>query len=146
VERSEISHCAHAHARYRGNGGDYDLVAPARHCPSRSISESTGLCSNRLAAFRSSLRGTQRWSVFYAKCRRVTDGARTRDLRSHNPYEQLCLRPTISRSVAYLSRKSGIRGAGYPCVSGCVLASIAAALLPFGVFRQYGARELSRAF
>jgi len=76
----------------------------------------------------------------------VTDGARTRDLRSHNPYEQLRLRPTMSHYDAYISRKFDIRGAGYPCVSGCVLASIAAALLPFGVFRQHGARELSSAF
>jgi hypothetical protein len=33
----------------------------------------------------------------------VTDGARTRDLRSHNPCEQLRIRPSTFRSVAYLS-------------------------------------------
>ena len=60
----------------------------------------------------------------------VTDGARTRDLRSHNPYEQFRMCPARSSCVAYLSRIIYIRGTGYPRVSGCVLASIAAALLP----------------
>src|SRR5215211_5844407 len=69
-------------------------------------------------------------SLTYAESKRVTDGTRTRALRSHNPYEQLRIRPTIFCCVAYLSRKSSLRGAGCPCVSGCVLASIAAALLP----------------
>src|SRR5215208_4656988 len=82
----------------------------------------------------------------YAEYGRVTDGARTRDLRSHNPYEQFRMRPTRSRCVAYLSRITYIRGAGHPRVSGCVLASIAAALLPFSVFRQHSPRELSIAF
>jgi len=66
----------------------------------------------------------------YAEYERVTDGARTRDLRSHNPKEQVRIRPTLSCCVAYLSRKASLRGAGCPCVSGSVLESIAAALLP----------------
>jgi hypothetical protein len=60
----------------------------------------------------------------------VIDGTRTRDLWSHNPYEQFRISPTKSCCVAYLSRKPSIRGAVHPCVSRCVLGSIAAALLP----------------
>jgi hypothetical protein len=60
----------------------------------------------------------------------VTDGARTRDLRSHNPYEHVRVCPNPSWYVAYIGREPYVRGVGHPYVSGCVLASIAAALLP----------------
>jgi hypothetical protein len=41
--------------------------------------------------------------LIYAKQMRVTDLARTSDLRSHNPYKQLRLCPTMARSVAFLA-------------------------------------------
>jgi hypothetical protein len=66
----------------------------------------------------------------YAEHRRVTDGTRTRDLRSHNPYEHVRVCPASSFYVVYLRREPCVRGAGHPYVFGCVLASIAAALLP----------------
>src|SRR5215213_2891645 len=38
----------------------------------------------------------------YAESRRVTDGARTRDLRSHNPMSSVTVRPGVSGNTAYL--------------------------------------------
>ena len=64
-------------------------------------------------------------------CERVTDGTRTRALRSHNPSEHVLVCPTPSPYVVYLSRKPDLHVAGRPDVSGCVIASIAAALLPY---------------
>src|SRR5829696_1803552 len=62
---------------------------------------------------------------------RVTDGTRTRALRSHNPYEHVRGRPVASPYVAYVCRKPDISRIESPYVSGCVPASIAATLLPF---------------
>ena len=62
--------------------------------------------------------------------RKVTDGARTRDLRSHNPSEHFRVRADRFHYVAYLSQKITVRRTSGPLASGCVLPSIAAALLP----------------
>src|SRR5829696_8834162 len=68
--------------------------------------------------------------LIYAEFARVTDGTRTRDLRSHNPYEHVRVRHMLSRYVALVCRKPGLHTAECPCKSGSVLASIAATLLP----------------
>jgi hypothetical protein len=67
----------------------------------------------------------------YAESERVTDGTRTRDLRSHNPSEHIRVRHILSQYVAWVCRKPGPHTAEFPHASRCVLASIAAALLPF---------------
>ena len=62
--------------------------------------------------------------------KRVTEGDRTRDLRSHNPSAHIRVRADRSQYVAKVSEKVTVRSAGGPVVSGCVLLSIAATLLP----------------
>jgi hypothetical protein len=47
--------------------------------------------------------------AFYSASRRVTDGTRTRALRSHNPMPSVTVRPSASGNCAYLH---GFRGSG----------------------------------
>ena len=55
---------------------------------------------------------------FILQTKRVTDGARTRDLRSHNPSEHIRVRADRSQYVAKVSEKVTVRSAGGPLVSG----------------------------
>jgi len=80
-----------------------------------------------------SLSSTAKAIHFLAICRAFRSGGtriRTGDTMIFSPRTRVRVRPALSRYVAYLSRKPALHGVGYPGVFGCVLPSIAAALLP----------------